>query len=392
MKIAIDASNITFGGGFTHLKEMLEFLNPQDYNIEEVIIYGGNNIQALPNRKWLIKKVFKQLDGSFFSASLWKIFSLSLHLKKDGISILFNPGGTYLGSFSPYVTMSQNMLVFDSIERARYGITWMNLKLKILNITQSYTFKRADGIVFISDYAKNYISKSLKLNQKNVIINHGISTRFENYPKTQNSIETFTFSNPFRFLYVSRILDYKHQWNVIEAISDLRKKGLPVELHLVGEADPRPLKRMEQSINAVDIERTFIHYHGKVLFEDIEKHYHEADGFIFASTCENMPNIVMEAMAAGLPIASSNYEPMPEFLKDAAIYFDPLSVKDISQVLQLFLNSQAKRTEISEKAFQYVKAYSWVTCASKTLEYLMCVYQNTLSKGKKRTSQNKFRV
>ena len=38
--------------------------------------------------------------------------------------------------------------------------------------------------------------------------------------------------------------------------------------------------------------------------------------FIFASTCENMPNILIEGMSSGLPILCSNYLPMPEFLKD----------------------------------------------------------------------------
>ena len=45
--------------------------------------------------------------------------------------------------------------------------------------------------------------------------------------------------------------------------------------------------------------------------------------FVFASSCENMPNTLVEAMASGLPIACSDRGPMPEILRDGGTYFDP---------------------------------------------------------------------
>ena len=65
---------------------------------------------------------------------------------------------------------------------------------------------------------------------------------------------------------------------------------------------------------------------------------------------------------------------MPEFLKDAAFYFDPLSVEEIYQTLKRFINEPEKRSEVANKAFEYVKVYNWETCAAKTFEFLIKVY------------------
>ena len=50
--------------------------------------------------------------------------------------------------------------------------------------------------------------------------------------------------NPYRVLYVSIIDQYKHQWNLIDAIGSLRKMGLPIVLDLVGPSYIPALNRM----------------------------------------------------------------------------------------------------------------------------------------------------
>src|SRR5699024_4105701 len=109
---------------------------------------------------------------------------------------------------------------------------------------------------------------------------------------------------------------------------------------------------------------------GEVPYEKIQNLYKNANLFIFGSTCENMPNIVVEAMSAGLPILSSHYGPMPEILNDGAIYIDPTDVKDVAMKLEKLLNSVELRKEIAEKAFNYSQNFSWDKTAKKTFEFL----------------------
>jgi len=98
--------------------------------------------------------------------------------------------------------------------------------------------------------------------------------------------------------------------------------------------------------------------------------YHEADIFVFASSCENLPNILLEAMSSGLPIACSNIEPMPSVLKDGGIYFDPFSSKSIYHSLKELIGDPLLRETIANTAFKESKKYNWQNCSNETLKVL----------------------
>jgi len=65
--------------------------------------------------------------------------------------------------------------------------------------------------------------------------------------------------------------------------------------------------------------REFITQTGVVPPNDLATLLAEFDLFIFASSCENMPNTLLEGMASDLPIACSNRGPMPEVLRDGGV-------------------------------------------------------------------------
>jgi glycosyltransferase involved in cell wall biosynthesis len=97
--------------------------------------------------------------------------------------------------------------------------------------------------------------------------------------------------------------------------------------------------------------------------------------FFFPSTCENLPIILLEAMTAGLPIASSDRGPMPEVLKDAGLYFNPESVTSIKKYLQYMIENPDLQQSLGAKAKQYSQAYSWEKCADETFAFLRSVYE-----------------
>jgi glycosyltransferase involved in cell wall biosynthesis len=113
-----------------------------------------------------------------------------------------------------------------------------------------------------------------------------------------------------------------------------------------------------------------VHYLGAVPYGDLHTIYSKADLCLFASSCENMPNILVEKMASGLPIACSNRGPMPEVLGDAGVYFDPESPHDIERALQELIDSPDLRVTKSKASFARAQAYSWARCAKETFECL----------------------
>ena len=83
-----------------------------------------------------------------------------------------------------------------------------------------------------------------------------------------------------------------------------------------------------------------------------------------------MPNILLEAMASGLPIACSNRGPMPEVLGEAGVYFDPENAGSIASAILELIRSRDLRQRLAAAAFERARHYSWARCASETFDFL----------------------
>ncbi len=370
MNIGIDATNIKAGGGLVHLARLLE-----NYDIEEHKIYivGGEWINIIKKRKWFHFIIIENIFSNPIKQEFFKKFKLPSLLEEN--DIIFAPGGTFLSKKKPYISMSQNMLVFEKKERNRYPKSLNWLRYILLEYLQVRSFRKASGIIYISEYAKNYIQNKYpglkKIKSK--VIYHGISDEFKNHPQTQFSIDKYTKEKPYKLLYVSIINFYKHQWNVVEVVKRLRSENFNIELELVGPMYKPAQKKFKNSLVGTD---TYIKYLGKIEYNQVPALYTNANLFIFASTCENMPNILLEAMSSGLPILSSDYGPMPEVLKDAGEYINPTDINSIYNGLKKLLLNPSRRQEIAQKAFIYSQKYSWQKTTEETFKFIEEIYNS----------------
>ena len=375
MRIGIDATNLRGGGGLTHLIELLQATNPENQRFACIVVWAGAaTLQAIEDFPWLVKCNPVMLNQGFFKRVIWQRFFLSQAVRDFECDILFVPGGSYVGNFQPVVTMSQNLLPFEMAELLRYGWSIFSLKLLLLRLTQSSTFKKSEGVIFLTGYAREVVMKVTgNLRGITSIVPHGLNTRFNRMPKIQHNIAEYSDAHPYRVLYVSIIDLYKHQWHVVEAIAILRKKGLPIELDLVGPAYPPALRRLHATMDCMDAERHWVHYHGAIAFDELHHQYAQADLGLFASSCENMPNILLEIMASGLPIACSKKGPMPEILGHDGVYFNPEQPDDIARALLELIESPQLRNKLSKASYASAQQYSWQRCADETLEFINIV-------------------
>jgi glycosyltransferase involved in cell wall biosynthesis len=311
------------------------------------------------------------LDSGLLFRIIWHRFRLSKLARTEGCDVLFVPGGTYAGNFHPMVTFSQNLLPFDRNESQRYGGSLTGLRLRILYWTQSQTFLRADGVIFLTRYARDAVMRMIGTTAgKTTIVPHGIDEQFAHAPREQQPIEYYSSAHPLRILYVSIVDMYKHQWHVVEAVSRLRASGFPILLELVGPAYPPALKRLQQVLDRVDSSGEFVKYYGALPHAEMHERYALADLCVFASSCETFGQILLEAMYSGLPIACSNRSAMPELLGEAGVYFDPENSDDIARALRELIDSPALRTKTAQAAFERAHNYSWQRCASETFSFL----------------------
>ena len=380
MRLGIDASNIRDGGGLGHLSEMLRAAQPQEHGITKVVVWGGQTtLERMPSSSWLECRHEPMLDQSLPVRTYWQMRKLP-RLAAEHCDCLLAPGGISYGAFSPFVTISQNMLPFEFAELRRYGFSSLAAKYLLIRLAQISSFRRAESAIFVTKYSRALVKQAAGLKGDYPIIPYGINQDFLQYPREQKTLVEYSFDQPFKLLYVSKLEPYKHHSQVVEAIGQLRSEGLPVALDLIGSPEtPARLRHLSDTINRVDADRNFIHYNGHISYQDLLAAYHQADGFVFASSCETLPNILLEAMAAGLPIASSSYGPMPEALGEAGVYFDPVKPESIATAVRNLVTDRSWRTRASHLAYERAQAYSWERCAHETFSYLAEVTARTLS-------------
>lgn len=371
--IGIDATNLRGGGGRTHLIEFLRAARPSDQEISRVIVWAAQDtLDLLEDRDWLVKRNPSAINAGLLRRSLWQRFRLSQEARSERCDVLFVPGGSYAGNFQPIVTMSQNMLPFEWPELRRYGWTVTALRLLMLRVVQGLSFRRADGMVFLTEYARDAVQRVTgKLRGSVAVIPHGLNIRFSQPPRVQRAISTYATDHPLRILYVSIVDQYKHQWAVVEAVGRLSARTRwPLALDLVGPGYPPALARLHRALDRWDPDRRWVSYHGAVPYEQLHGMYQRADVGLFASSCENMPNILLETMAAGLPVACSDRGPMPEVLGNAGVYFDPLTPASIEQALERLVGSHVLREDLARASHNRAQAFCWERCAEQTLGYL----------------------
>lgn len=376
MILGVDASNIRAGGGVTHLAELLRAANPFARGFESVIVWGCESTLAkIEDREWLRKVHEPFLDRGLTFRVLWQRLRLKKLAQQANCDVLFVPGGSDASGFTPMVTMSQNLLPFEWREMRRYGWSFCALKFLLLRWTQSRSFRKADGVIFLTKYARDTVLKVTgSLRGKSTIIPHGVNRRFLIPPRHQRLHTDFSDTSPCRVLYVSIISPYKHQWQVAEAVARLRSAGVPVVLELVGPP-AEGMNRLAETLNRVDPEGGFITYLGATPYDKLEKLYASADISVFASSCEAFGQVLTEAMSAGLPIACSNRSAMPEILGDTGVYFDPEDSDDIARALRKLIESPGLRAQMARAAFERAQAFSWRRCTDETFNFLAEITQ-----------------
>lgn len=370
--LGIDASNLRHGGGRSHLINIISNFHPGTHHVKRIVVWGSSEtLSLLPDFPFLYKSHQPLLDGNLFQRTLWQLFCLHT-LAQSSCDILLIPGTIYFSRFQPTITYCQNLLPFDLSESSRYGISLMRIKWFLLRHLHSISLVRSNGIIFLSQHSLSVVSKSIRKSlPRSAVIGHGTDRRFLKSPRKQRQLDQITEANPFRILYVSTVDQYKHQWNVVKAVSLVRTSlDLPITLELVGSSYPPALRQLKAVIELEDPNHEWVFYRGPSDYRTIEQTYHRSELFVWASTCETFGIILLEAMSSGLPIACSSYPPMPDIAQDSVTYFNPIDYTDLVLVLRRLILSPELRADLARKSYMNAKSITWNICATQTYDFI----------------------
>lgn len=371
--IVINALSALQGGGQTYLINLLqqfEEKHSKQYEDVKLVVIAPKILDDLFSSSEI--KVLRPDFPSkgIFHRYLWERFRLPGLLKDLDAQVLYCPGGMVsVGRITncKIAVAFRNMLPFDDVEQKRYSIGYMRLRLWLLRFFQLRSFRNADMVIFISHYAKDVIDRILPVRKgRSVVIQHGIPLQFYRDEKRSESPLPYEY-----VLYVSYIDVYKHQVEVIRAWKQMMEvRRTHEKLVLIGHASAPYLLKVHETIRDLGLEDDVI-YPGSVKYDSLPYYYQFAKLNIFASTCENCPNILLEAIASGKPLFCSKHMPMPEFGGDAVVYFDPSKPEELANLLIRHIDDAEFLKNMGKAAYERSRLFDSKASVEKTWTALL---------------------
>ena len=185
--------------------------------------------------------------------------------------------------------------------------------------------------------------------------------------RSKYSIDRF----PYIFS-VGTVQPRKNYSRLIEALAQLRNQG--IEIHLVIAGGKGWLENpIYQTITDTHME-DFVHFIGFAADEDLPALYRNAVCLAFPSLYEGFGLPILEAMASGTPVLTSNISSLPEVAGDAAIMVDPYDLDAITDGLKRLILDSALRDSLIQKGLVRARQFTW----EKSARQLLGIYHSLL--------------
>lgn len=375
-RIFINALSAHQGGGQTYLLNLFSNKPSGDYKIY-LLVHKKNRHLFEPFSADDFELLENDLgSGNILQRVLFEKFFLPKLLKQLGIDVYYAPGGIMnitVPSGCKSVVAFRNMLPFQKESIAKYPFfSYMRFRNTLLRNVFLQSFRKADKIIFISEYAQQVIRRFIPgITEKSTIIYHGLNEKFIYSNDTAHTKSPFP-SHGY-YLYVSTLDVYKSQLELIESWKILSKEhGFTKPLLLVGPKDSYYGQLVIEKIRELELDNLVI-YVGNVAYDELPRYYHHADAIVYASVCENCPNILLESMASRKMIYCSSHQPMPEFGQDGVVYFDPQNPSQLVELILKYDSDVQFQDAYGEKALTQVRKYHWAKTAQETFNYLEAI-------------------
>ncbi len=242
---------------------------------------------------------------------------------------------------------------------------------RLMSMLYPLSARRAARVLTVSEFSRRELIRLYKLPPERVVCCHnGVGPEFRVLPDRDAvaaTVRRYGVTLPF-VLFVGRIEPRKNIFGLIQAMEHLAAQGMRLPLVAVGMKDSIFEKYYDQTVRG---DSAHIIYTGKVPQEDLPAFYNAASLTVYPSFAEGFGLPVLEAMACGSPVVTSNTTSLPEVAGDAALLVDPHDPKAIAQAMRRILLEPSLAQELRNKGLERAKPFSWERSARCTL----AVYQ-----------------
>jgi glycosyltransferase involved in cell wall biosynthesis len=227
-------------------------------------------------------------------------------------------------------------------------------------------------LIAVSESTKDDLGKLYGMKDKTETIRHGASSNYRvinrNDPKMLRVQKKYNF--PYKFiLYLGNIEPRKNIKSLVDAYNKLRRDNPELDkykLVLAGDINPLCLDIIEMADKSAY--REDIDFVGYVDKDDKPYIYNLASLFVYPSFFEGFGLPVLEAMACGTPVITSDCSSLPEVVGKAAITIDSNRPDEISSAMKAVLDDKIIYDRYRERGLRQSSKFSWKKCAKETIE------------------------
>lgn len=230
--------------------------------------------------------------------------------------------------------------------------------------------KRAHKIITVSEFSKNELVRVYNINPEAVKViplsyNKKIYRVIEDKDKIEEILHKYKIDKPY-LLFIGRLEQKKNVLSIIESFKILKSTNPDLKLVLIGRPGYK-FEEIEKKIKEYDLSKDII-MPGWVSSAELPYLLNAAEVFVFPSFYEGFGIPILEAMACGTPVISSNITSIPEVAGRAALLVNPNNNEELIQGIKKLLEDKDLRQNFIDKGLERVKEFSWRKCAESTLQ------------------------
>ena len=161
----------------------------------------------------------------------------------------------------------------------------------------------------------------------------------------------------------------KNQTNLVAGFAEIAHDHPEMHLYFAGPWQKADLQWLEQQAASYNLSGRIKHL-GYVPDDAMTSLYSHALGFVFPSLEEGFGLPVLEAMACGTPVITSNRSSLPEVAGDAGVLVNPQDASAIGAAMKRLITDEGLRQDLREKGLARAHTFTWQRTAQRTLEIM----------------------
>ncbi|SAL09422.1 glycosyl transferase, group 1 [Caballeronia arvi] len=295
-----------------------------------------------------------ELVGNPASPFDWLYLSVKLASRRS--DVFFSPGYNY-----PLFYRGKGLLVVHDLIHVDVPSTYRTLKRIYCKTILASACRRASAVLTVSEFTKERVAEFTGIcPQKIVVVGNGVSDAFS------HAGPRFQLGNGTSYLLgISNGKIHKNNRNVIAGFMKANL-GSKVKLLFVGS----PSKEVSSYTASLGIEDR-VRFMGRVSEDELASLYRGALALVFPSLYEGFGLPIVESMACGTPVITSNCTAMPEVAGEAAILVDPRSEDEIGMAIGRVSRDSELRRSMSDTGIERARIFKWGDVTKKVEAALM---------------------